>query len=230
MIPAAGRRASVAAKAGALAAAVAADIEGWAARLAQAAVWAALLLCAAVCAALALSGRALAAPQDYRLDPTHSFITFEVLHFNTSTLRGRFGPLHGEVSLDREAKQGRVQVVVDTQPVSTGLPVLDARLREPDMLATEAHPKAYFVAEKFDFDAQGQVSAVRGEFTLRGQSQPLTFTAQRFRCYTSPLFRREVCGGDFEAELKRSSFGITHSLPFVADSVRLKLQVEAIAQ
>ncbi|MBI5255256.1 MAG: polyisoprenoid-binding protein [Burkholderiales bacterium] len=174
------------------------------------------------------AGMACAAPVDYRLDPTHSFVSFELLHFDTSTIRGRFGPLNGEVTLDREARRGRVQVVVDMAQASTGLAVLDARLREPDMLALAAHPKAYFVAERFEFDANGAVTAVRGEFTLRGQGQPLTLTAQRFRCYTSPLFRREVCGGDFEAEFLRSSFGITHSLPFVSDVVRLKLQVEAI--
>jgi polyisoprenoid-binding protein YceI len=165
----------------------------------------------------------------WRLDPTHSFVHFEVLHFGASTLRGRFGPLNGELTLDRAAKTGRVQVVVPTAAVSTGLPVLDARLREPDMLSAEAHPQAYFIAERFEFDAQGNVGSVRGEFTLRGTSQPLTLKAQRFRCYLSPLFRREVCGGDFEGELVRSSFGITHSLPFVADKVRLLVQVEAIA-
>jgi polyisoprenoid-binding protein YceI len=165
----------------------------------------------------------------WRLDPTHSFVHFEVLHFGASTLRGRFGPLNGELSLDRAAKTGRVQVVVPTAAVSTGLPVLDARLREPDMLSAEAHPQAYFIAERFEFDAQGHVGSVRGEFTLRGTSQPLTLKAQRFRCYLNPLFRREVCGGDFEGELVRSAFGITHSLPFVADKVRLLVQVEAIA-
>ena len=170
-----------------------------------------------------------AAAASWRLDPTHSFVHFEVLHFGASTLRGRFGPLNGELTLDRAAKAGRVQVVVPTAAVSTGLPVLDARLREPDMLSAEAHPQAYFIAERFEFDAQGHVSSVRGEFTLRGTSQPLTLKAQRFRCYTSPLFRREVCGGDFEGELVRSTFGITHSLPFVADKVRLLVQVEAIA-
>jgi polyisoprenoid-binding protein YceI len=34
-----------------------------------------------------------AAPAVYVLDPDHSFVFFEVLHFGTSTLRGRFGPL-----------------------------------------------------------------------------------------------------------------------------------------
>ena len=30
-----------------------------------------------------------AEPQRYTLDPTHSFVHFEVLHFGTSTIRGR---------------------------------------------------------------------------------------------------------------------------------------------
>ena len=40
----------------------------------------------------------------------------------------------------------------------------------------------------------------------------------------------EVCGGDFETEFARSAFGITHSLPFVADKVRVLIQIEAVRQ
>jgi polyisoprenoid-binding protein YceI len=185
---------------------------------------------AAAAAAWLLARPALAEPVAYRLDPTHSFVHFEVLHFDTATLRGRFGPLQGDVVLDREARRGRVQLVVDTAAVSTGLPVLDARLKQPDLLDTAGQPQAYFVAEGFTFDSAGAVSAVRGEFTLRGRSQPLTLTARRFRCYTSPLLRREVCGGDFEAEFSRNAFGISFGLPFVADTVRLLVQVEALRQ
>jgi polyisoprenoid-binding protein YceI len=169
-----------------------------------------------------------AEPARYRFDPAHSFVTFEVLHFGTSTIRGRFGPLQGEVVLDRAQRRARVQVVVDTAGVSTGLAAFDARLREADMLAVQAHPRAYFVAERFDLDATGNVSALRGEFTLRGSSLPLELKALRFNCYTSPLLRVEVCGGDFEGRFERSAAGITHSLPFVADTVRLLVQVEAI--
>lgn len=186
--------------------------------------------CGLIGMAAAACVAAPAAPVAYLLDPSHSFVTFEVLHFDTATLRGRVGPLSGEVMLDREAGLGRVQLVIDLARVNTGVPVLDARLREPDMLASAATPQAFFVAEQVRFDTSGGVATVRGEFTLRGVGQPLQLTAQRFRCYTSPLLRREVCGGDFEAEFKRSSFGISHSLPFVADMVRLKIQVEAIRQ
>ena len=71
---------------------------------------------------------------------------------------------------------------------------------------------------------------MRGEFTLRGTSQPLTLRAVGFNCYMHPMLQREVCGGDFEAELMRSSFSINHSLPFVGDKVRLLIQVEGVRQ
>ena len=37
-----------------------------------------------------------------------------------------------------------------------------------------------------------------------------------------------AAGGDFEGELTRSDFGINFGLPFVADRVRLQVQVEAV--
>ena len=175
-------------------------------------------------------GQPSSSPAIYALDRTHTFVTFEVLHFETATIRGRFGPLDGQAAFDPAARRGRVQVVVDTSQVSTGLPVLDALLRRADLLDVETHPKAYFVGEGFEFDSQGRVTAVSGDFTLRGVSQGLKLQAQRWRCYPNPLYRREVCGGDFVAEFKRSDFGITHSLPFVADTVRLLIQVEGIRQ
>jgi polyisoprenoid-binding protein YceI len=178
----------------------------------------------------ALAGAAQAEPVLYRFDPTHTFVNFELLHFGTSTIRGRFGPLNGEAMFDRAARQGRVQVEIDTALVSTGVAVLDARLKESDMLAVQSHPRAYLVAERLEFDDAGRVKTLRGELTLRGVSVGLTLTALRFNCYTSPLLRREVCGGDFEGQISRGAVGITHSLPFVADTVRLLVQVEAIRQ
>jgi len=107
--------------------------------------------------------------------------------------------------------------------VDTGLPVFNARLREADLLASAEYPEAFFVARNFRFE--GQILAeVRGEFTLRGVSQPLSLFARRFACRSDD--GGEVCGGDFEGELLRSEFGATYGLPFVADRVRLVVQVE----
>lgn len=174
------------------------------------------------------SAGAAAQAAGYRFDPAHSFVHFEVMHFGTATLRGRFGPLEGYATLDATARQGSVSLRVPTKIVSTGLPVLDSRLRQADLFDSEAHPEAFFVAERFVFDGQA-LKEVRGEITLRGISRPLTLRAQRFSCGTHPLLQRPWCGGDFEGELQRSDFGMDFGLPLVGNRVRLLVQVEAIA-
>ena len=175
------------------------------------------------------SGAALAAPQTYTLDPAHSWVQFELLHFGTSTLRGRFGPLQGSVTLDPEAGTGELGLRIPTATLSTGVRVFDARIRQDELLGSDTWPEAYFVASRWRFEA-GRLAEVRGEFTLRGISQPLSLTAVRYRCRVptapEPADATEICGGDFEGEFKRSDFGITFGLPFVGDRVRLRVQVE----
>lgn len=183
--------------------------------------------------ALACSVAASAAPQRFALDPDNTHVYWELKHFGTSTLRGRFDAVSGSVTLDREARSGAVSISIDTTSLSTGTRIFDGVVRGPQLLATSEHPSAYFVASRFAFEGDRLVS-VTGEFTLRGNSRPLTLKAMRFGCRsdteTDPTTAREVCGGDFEAEFNRSDFGITHSLPFVGDAVRLVVQIEGVRQ
>ena len=168
-------------------------------------------------------------PVTYQLDPDHTFATFEVLHFGTSTLRGRIGPVVGEVTIDRAARTGDLRLRIPMTTLNTGMRVLDARLKEPDLLATTEYPEAYFVATRFQFDADGGVKEVRGEFTLRGVGEPLSLHARTFACRHDERLQREVCGGDFTGDVKRGRFGATFGEPFVSDDVHLVVQVEAIA-
>ena len=177
----------------------------------------------------ALAQSVVAGPVTYQLDPDHTFATFEVLHFGTSTLRGRVGPVTGEVTIDRAAETGDLRLRIPVGTVSTGVRPLDARLKEPDMLATTEYPEAYFVATRFQFDAAGGVKEVRGEFTLRGVGQPLSLYARSFACRHDERLERDVCGGDFVGDLHRHDFGANFGEPFVSDDVHLVVQVEAIA-
>jgi polyisoprenoid-binding protein YceI len=175
-------------------------------------------------------GAAGAQPVTYQLDPEHSWVQFEVDHFATSTLRGRIGPVRGEVVWDRRAGRAEIGLAIPTASVDTGLKFLDKRLCAADLLDCAAYPQAWFVATTFRHDpVRLGITAVRGEFTLHGVSQPLELSAERFGCRQPAAGGPEVCGGDFVAELRRSDFGITFGLPFVADRVVLRVQVEGIA-
>jgi len=170
-----------------------------------------------------------AAPQEFAIDPASTHVHWEVKHFGTSTSRGRFDAISGSITLDRVAHSGSASFSIATAPISTGFAVFDGVLRGPYLLATQDYPSAYFVAQRFTFNGDALV-AVSGEFTLRGVSQPLSLRALRFSCRQATEPAREVCGGDFETEFNRSAFGITHSLPFVADKVRVLIQIEAVRQ
>jgi len=168
---------------------------------------------------------AAAEPQEWALDPDLTRVHWEVRHYDTSTVRGRFDRVAGRVTLDRDAGRGEVSISVDTASVSTGSPLFDRVLRRPDMLATDEHPQAWFVARRIAFDG-ARVQALHGELTLRGTSRPLTLIARHFGCHAA-ADGAETCGGDFEGTLRRSDFGATYGLPFGADEVRLLVTVQA---
>lgn len=183
-------------------------------------------------AALALAAT-LAVPAhaaDYAVDPTHTFVTFEIDHFGTSTNRARFDKKEGSVSFDRAAKTGKVEITIDTTSVNSGTAPFDKHLQSKDILNTADFPTAKFVGDKFVFSGD-KVTEVAGTLTLMGKTQPVTLKANKFNCYQSPMLKREVCGGDFETTLTRSQFGVNYGLNYgFSDSVRLVIQVEAVKQ
>lgn len=179
---------------------------------------------------LAFAGAAAAQGATYTIDPTHTFVSFEYDHFGISTSRGRFDRKQGQVQLDRAAQRGRVEVSFETASVNTGTAALDRQLRSAEFFAVDKFPSATFVGDGFVFDGDKLV-AVAGTLTLLGKTVPVTLKATRFACYLNPLFRREVCGGDFEASVARSQWGLTWGLGLgFSDNVKLLVQVEAIKQ
>ena len=181
-------------------------------------------------AALAAAAHVHAQPAAYGIDPTHTFVTFEAKHFNTSTLRGRFDRKEGSVTFDRAGKTGSADITIDVASVSTGVAALDAQLKGKDFFNAAVTPGVRFVGDKFSFNGD-KVSGVSGNLTMLGKTLPVTLNATSFNCYENPLLKREVCGGDFETTLVRSQWGMNYGLNFgLPDSIHLLIQIEAVKQ
>jgi polyisoprenoid-binding protein YceI len=180
-------------------------------------------------ALLAAIGAAQAQSATYAIDPTHTQVVFEAKHYGVSTNRGRWDKKEGTVTLDKAAKTGKVEFTLDMASISTGIGPFDGHLKSKDFFAAEEFPTAKFVGDKFSFNGD-KLASVAGELTLRGVTKPVTLTASSFGCYENPRLKREVCGGDFEATILRSQWGMSYGLPGIPDSVRLLIQVEAIKQ
>lgn len=185
---------------------------------------------AAFLAASALAGTASAQVATYAIDPTHTFVTFEVVHFGTSTNRGRFDKTEGTVQLDKVSKAGKVELILNTASINTGTAAFDEKLQSKDFLNTAKFPTAKFAAANVTFGAD-KVAQVTGQLTLLGKTNPVVLKATQFNCYTNPFLKREVCGGDFEATIQRSQWGMSWGLDYgIPDAVKLVVQVEAIRQ
>lgn len=180
--------------------------------------------------AAATLGVAHAEPASYMLEPTHTFVTFEIGHFGTSTNRGRFDKKEGTVTIDRAAKTGKLQLTIDATSVNTGTAAFDKHLQSPDLFNAAQFSTLTFVADKFSFNGD-KVSEVTGDLTLLGKTNPVTLKASQFNCYQHPMLKREVCGGDFETTIDRTQWGMNYGIDWgFPKNVRLVVQVEAIKQ
>ena len=183
----------------------------------------------AVASATALTAGAAQAA-NYAIDPTHTFVTFEISHFGATTNRARFDKKQGTVEFDRAAKTGKVDISIDVTSVNSGTPQFDKHLQSADLFDAAKHPTIKFVSDKFSFNGD-KVSEVSGQLTLLGKTAPVTLKATQFNCYDSPMLKREVCGGDFETTIDRTQWGVNYGIDWgFTKNVRLVVQIEAIKQ
>ena len=187
-------------------------------------------LIALAAAATLATGIAQAEPVSYAIDPTHTFVTFEISHFGAAVNRGRFDKKQGSVQLDKAAKSGKVEITFDMTSVNTGTPSFDKHLQSADLFNAAQHPTMKFVADKFVFNGD-KVASVEAQLTLLGKTGPLTLKANQFACYDSPMLKREVCGGDFEGTIDRTQWGMNYGVEWgFPKNVRLIAQIEAVKQ
>lgn len=187
-----------------------------------------------ICAGLALLPLLLSSTQaqasSYAIDPDHTFATFEINHFATSTNRGRFDRKEGTIEFDSADKTGKIAITIFTNSVNSGTVFFDKFLTGFTLFDSATFPTARFVSNKFKFEGD-KVIEVAGNFTLLGKTNPLTLKATNFNCYQHPKLNREVCGGDFETTFDRSLYGLNYGLIFgFPKSVHLLIQVEAIKE
>lgn len=182
--------------------------------------------------ALALPLAALAAPETYTLDPTHTYPHFAVDHLGVSTMWGRFGKTTGKFMIDRAAKKASIELVVETASIDTGDNVRGSRprardehLRTADFFNVQEFPQMTFKSANVKF-AGDNPSEIDGQLTLLGVTKPLVLKVDRWVCKDNPNSKKPMCGGNASGTFKRSDFGMKYAVPNVGDEIRLFVEVE----
>ncbi|WP_295456149.1 YceI family protein [uncultured Thiodictyon sp.] len=175
----------------------------------------------------ATTGAALAAPESYNVDPTHTFSRFSYNHLGLSTQLSRFDKTTGTVVLDQAAKTGSVDIVIDTTSVDTGYPTFNEHIQDADFLDTAKYPTATFKSTKVDFKGDQPV-AIEGNLTIKGVTKPVTLKVSHFVATQHPMLKKDAIGADASVVVKRSEFNAGKYAPNVGDDVTITVSLEAI--
>ena len=181
-------------------------------------------------AALAVSAMsAFAAPETYVTEPNHTYPRFSYTHLGYSQQQSRFDKASGTVVIDRDAKKGSVDIVIDTTSVSTGSKDFNEHIQAEDFLDTAKYPTATYKSTKLVFKGDTLVG-VDGELTLKGVTKPVKLDVTAFHCAPHPRFKKDACGANATVTVKRSDFNMGKYVPLVSDEVTIAIAIEAIKQ
>jgi polyisoprenoid-binding protein YceI len=182
--------------------------------------------------AVALPLTAVAAPENYTIDPFHTFPNFEVNHLGMSNIRGQFTKTTGKFSIDSAAKTGTLDLTVQTASITTGdgdkagrPRSRDEHLRTPDFFNVAEFPTMTYKATSVKFNGDNP-GTVEGNLTLLGVTKPVTLHVENWKCGANPMSKKEMCGGNASAALKRTDFGMKFGVPAIGDDLKLWIEIE----
>ncbi len=179
--------------------------------------------------AATFSTAALAAPETYVIEGSHTLPRFSYDHHGYSTQLSRFDKTTGKITIDRAAKTGSVDITIDTTSVNTGFQLFNEHIQGEDFLHTEKYPTATFKSNSIKFDGDKPAS-IDGTLTLKGISKPVTLTVTSFLCKPHPMVKKDACGANATTVVKRSDFNMAKYVPYVGDEVTITVPVEAIKE
>jgi polyisoprenoid-binding protein YceI len=186
-------------------------------------------LSAALILAATVAAPALAAPETFNVEPNHTFPRFSYNHLGYSVQLSRFDKTSGKVVLDKAAKTGSVDIVINTKSVSTGSDVFNEHIQGEDFLDTAKYPTATFKSTKVVFEGD-KPARIEGNLTLKGVTKPVTLTVTSFQTMPHPMVKKDALGANAFTTVKRTDFNMGKNAPYVGDEVRIDIAIEAIKE
>ncbi len=181
---------------------------------------------AAATVALALGATAPAFAADtYKLEPTHTSVTFQWTHFGFSHPSGKFMNADGSVTLDQaNPANSSVNVSFAIAGVETGVPALDKEFQEAAWFDAAKYPNATFKSTKVA--VTGKTTAdVTGDLTIHGITKPVTLHVTLNQI--GQEMGKATAGFTATGAINRSDFGIGAYVPAVSDKIDLYIEAEA---
>jgi polyisoprenoid-binding protein YceI len=179
-------------------------------------------------AAALLATPALAAPEKYTLDPSHSQIVFSYDHLGFSRTYAMFSGFNGEIMFDAEAPDAStVAVSFPVRSMLTGWEERFGHFMSADVF-NAADDTAMVTFTSTAIEVTGENTAnITGDLTMNGVTKPVTIATTMTKADTHPMANKPWMGFSGTTTVLRSDFNVGLFAPAVGDEVTIMLSIEA---
>ncbi len=171
----------------------------------------------------------------YKIDTTHSEISFKVKHMMITNVSGSFTKF--DATLQSEAADFSDAVInfeADVNSLTTNNEQRDGHLKSDDFFAAEKFPTVNFVSKSFTYKGD-KVFNLTGDLTLRGVTKSIELSVEYGGTMTDP-YGQVKSGFEITGKINRKDFGLSWGAVteaggvVVSDEVKLHLAVQMVKQ
>lgn len=171
----------------------------------------------------------LAAPVDYKIDPTHTATVFSWNHFGFSTPSANFSDIQGVIKVDNaKPANSSVNVTIPLSSVNTNVPALDKEFQEEAWFNAAKYPNITFKSTKVETKDKKHFK-ITGDLTVKGITKPVVLDAVLNKQGEHPMAKVPAIGFNATTSFNRSDFGLGNYVPNVGDKITVNITTEATA-
>jgi polyisoprenoid-binding protein YceI len=172
---------------------------------------------------------------NWKLDPSHSEVTFKVKHMMITNVSGQFTSFSVDATSDGDDfSNGEVNFTAQTSSVNTNAEQRDGHLKSPDFFDTAKYPEIKFKGTNFNKTSDGNFK-LDGELTIKDVTKKITLDVEFGGVQKDP-YGQTKAGFTVSGKLNRKDFGLTWNAALetggvmVSDEVRIHCEIQMIKQ
>ncbi|MDF0706087.1 MAG: YceI family protein [Bacteroidota bacterium] len=169
----------------------------------------------------------------WKLDPTHSELTFKVKHLMISNVKGEFTKFDATIEGEK-FEDSTISATVQTASVFTNNEERDGHLQSADFFEVENYPEMKFSSTSITKESEDEFK-LTGDLTIKGTTKTITLDVD-FGGYMTDPYGNQKAGFSIEGKLNRKDFGLNWNAALetggvlVSDEVKLAAELQFVKE
>jgi len=171
----------------------------------------------------------------YKIDSSHSEITFKVKHLMITNVTGSFTKFDATMeAATADFSDATISFEADVNSITTNNEQRDGHLKSDDFFAAEKYPTIQFQSTSFK-NVVSNDYVLAGNLTLHGVTKPVEFSVAYGGTATDP-YGQVKSGFEITGSIIRSEFGLSWGAineaggVVLSDEVKLHLNIQMVKQ